>query len=109
MANTRELGLSYRSAREYPESWTVRASHEIIYDVVVSHDILNIENPVLAMTGAVSAASRGSRRLVVIDSNVDKLFGTKVRQYFQHHGVLFTGNTSASETPSQTTLEDGYA
>ena len=87
MTNVQELGLSYRNACEYPENWTVRASREISYDVVVSHGILNIENPVLAMAGTVSAASRGSRRLVIIDSNVDKLFGTKIRQYFQHHDV----------------------
>lgn len=76
MTNPQELGLSHQNACKYPESWTVHASHEIIHDVVVSHDLVNIDNPVSAMTGTVSTASGGSRRLIAIDFNVDSPSGT---------------------------------
>lgn len=63
------------------ESWTISAPHRIEYEVQMTHDLLEPDNRTLARhcKGQV---------LAVIDQNVDKLYGSRIREYFKAHGIL---------------------
>lgn len=72
-------------------TWDVQAQKPVAYRVVVSRDILDPHNPALLDAGTVnhsSTVNRGSRRrFLVIDANVDRLYGDRLRAYLKHHDV----------------------
>lgn len=87
MIDVQEAGLERHVTREGSSRWTVRAKREITYDVIVSRQLFSVGNPTLATMGDVPAALPGSRRFVVIDAAIDKLYGVEIRRYFQYHDV----------------------
>jgi 3-dehydroquinate synthetase len=66
-------------------SWLVRTQQEISYEVRFRNDVFRLDRTDLLETG--SDAVDGLRRVVVIDHNVERLHGAKIRAYFEHHGV----------------------
>ncbi|MEV7522665.1 sedoheptulose 7-phosphate cyclase [Streptomyces sp. NPDC091371] len=66
--------------------WSVRAYKQVDYEVRVEDDLLSLGNR--AILEDVAEGER-ARRLVVVDSVVDELYGTRIRAYFEHHGVEY--------------------
>ncbi|MEW2620826.1 sedoheptulose 7-phosphate cyclase [Streptomyces sp. NPDC048106] len=68
-------------------AWTVEAVRQVRYHVVSSTGLFEPGNTAL-LNGCPEAPLRpGDRRLVVIDQNVDALYGAQVRAFFHAHGV----------------------
>lgn len=88
--HTQKEGLSRATTRDGVDRWTVRAVHEVTYDVVAAQALFDVTNPTLATAGAIPAADERSRRLIVIDETVEQLYGNQVRGYFTRHGVQAT-------------------
>jgi 2-epi-5-epi-valiolone synthase len=66
--------------------WTVNTALPVHYQVRMVDGLFDLDNRILVEAG--SSHSHGSlRRLVVIDANVDRLHGERIRQYLTHHGV----------------------
>ncbi len=80
-------GLSRATTRDGIDCWNVRAVREIAYDVVAAQALFDVTNPTLATAGAIPAAAKHSRRLIVIDETVEQLYGDQIRGYFTHYGV----------------------
>lgn len=67
--------------------WTVEAVRQVRYHVVSSNGLFTPGNTTL-LTGCPDAPmSPGDRRLVVVDQNVDALYGGEVRAWFTAHGI----------------------
>jgi 3-dehydroquinate synthase len=77
-----EIGLHVTNSTN--KSWTVRNVQPVEYDVVLCDDVLDPANQ--AILGPVPAQGR-ARRLVVVDANVDALFGQAIRAYFDGNDV----------------------
>ena len=77
-----EIGLHVTNGTN--KSWTVRNVQPVEYDVVLCDDVLDPANQ--AILGPVPAQGR-ARRLVVVDANVDALFGQAIRAYFDGNDV----------------------
>lgn len=79
------LGAGLREGHERGlRRWTVAADRRVDYDVITVGDVFHPENPVLSRS---VAAFDGARRLAVVDATVDRLYGERIRGYFEHHGV----------------------
>ncbi|MFJ3204007.1 sedoheptulose 7-phosphate cyclase [Streptomyces sp. NPDC086989] len=79
-----------RQAVDDGPAWTVEAVRQVRYHVV-SSDGLFVPGSTALLTGCPDVPmSRGDRRLVVIDENVDLLYGAQVREYFTAHGIEAT-------------------
>ncbi|WP_104196413.1 sedoheptulose 7-phosphate cyclase [Cryobacterium sp. M15] len=87
MTSSKTNGLFRGTTRHGAEYWSVNATKPVTYDVVVSNNLFDLSNPTLAHHGAIPAAVPGSRRLVVIDSVVDRFYGESIRHYFDHFDV----------------------
>jgi 3-dehydroquinate synthase len=71
-------------------AWTVEAVRQVRYHVVSSDNLFSPDNTTL-LTGCPDAPLRaGERRLVVIDENVDALYGARIREFFTFHGIEIT-------------------
>ncbi|KAM9324429.1 2-epi-5-epi-valiolone synthase-like [Gastrophryne carolinensis] len=75
-------------------SWMVKTPIYFCYKVIESQNLLDPSNPTL-LYGHVSDSEelevyqkKTQKRLIVIDMNVDKLYGSKVRKYFEAHNVI---------------------
>lgn len=77
-----EIGLHV--THDTNKSWTVRNVQPVEYDVVLCDDVLDPAND--AVLGRIPSQG-GARRLVVVDSNVDALFGEAIRAYFDGNNV----------------------
>ncbi|MFC3891418.1 sedoheptulose 7-phosphate cyclase [Lentzea rhizosphaerae] len=77
-----EIGLHVTNSAN--KSWTVRNVQPVEYDVVLCDEVLDPANQ--AILGPVPAQGR-ARRLVVVDANVDALFGQAIRAYFDGNDV----------------------
>jgi 2-epi-5-epi-valiolone synthase len=60
--------------------WRVRANRPIEYEIVNAPGLFEPGNPALLTEG-------GQRRFVVVDGNVVRLYGEKIRAYFAHHQI----------------------
>ncbi|KOG91674.1 sedoheptulose 7-phosphate cyclase [Streptomyces varsoviensis] len=60
-------------------AWTVRSTQDVTYRVQQSESVFDPANDALA---SVAGLGRGSRRLVIVDRNVDRLYGEAIRAYF---------------------------
>jgi 3-dehydroquinate synthetase len=67
------------------KQWNIVAMREIHYDIMECRNILNVDNPVLRM--AIGVKSRSSAILVVVDHNVEHLYGAKLDDYFHIQGI----------------------
>lgn len=78
-----DLNLGLHVTEAPLKSWTVRNVQPVEYDVMLCDNVLDPANPSILGTTTTS----GLRRLVVTDSNVDRLFGDAIRAYFTANGV----------------------
>ena len=77
---TVETGLALR---DEDSAWLVRTNKEITYEVRFCDELFRY-----ARTDLLHPGPGGSRRrFVVIDSEVDRLHGEKVRSYFENHDI----------------------
>ncbi len=77
-------------------SWLVRAQKSVSYEVRFCEDLFRSDRTDLLEKGEHEATPR---RFVVLDSNVDRYHGARIRAYFEHHGVEYAMLTvSADET-----------
>ncbi len=63
--------------------WRVRANRPIEYEIVNAPGLFEPGNPALLADGR----PEGGRRFVVVDGNVARLYGDKIRAYFDHHQI----------------------
>ncbi|WP_245886396.1 sedoheptulose 7-phosphate cyclase [Kineococcus xinjiangensis] len=75
-------GLVVRSSRV--DTWRVHATQEVAYEIRQCDDVFDPDSTDL-VHAARGAGSR--RRFVVIDSRVNELYGARMVEYFDHHGV----------------------
>ncbi|AXE25317.1 2-epi-5-epi-valiolone synthase [Streptomyces globosus] len=68
-------------------AWTVEAVRQVRYHVVSSDGLFEPGNTALLDGCPDVPMKRGERRLVVIDENVDVLYGAQVRDWFAAHGI----------------------
>merc|ERR1719189_130332 len=74
--------------------WKVTAPVEFQYRVVEAPSLLNPNNDVLlyghlSISEQIEAKSKPQRRLIVSDEKVDRLYGKKVRDYFNSRKVTY--------------------
>jgi 2-epi-5-epi-valiolone synthase len=81
-------------------SWTVRQFEEVSYQVRRTHLVLNPANDALARAARFAA---GSRRLFIVDWQVDELHGGQLREYIHHFRVKGTVVPVRSGEPNKTT------
>lgn len=67
--------------------WTVEAVRQVRYHVVSSNGLFEPGNTALLTGCPDTPLHPGDRRLVVIDENVDALYGGDVRAWFTAHGI----------------------
>ena len=67
-------------------SWHVKASQPVNYEVRLCQGVFDPNRTDLLDAGRPDG-NRTHRRFVVVDETVDRLYGTAMRQYFEHHGV----------------------
>jgi len=60
--------------------WRVTYQRPIDYEIVNVPGLFELGNPALLMEG-------GRRRFVVLDSNVARFYGDRIRTYFDHHRI----------------------
>ncbi len=80
-----KLGLSHSADTD--STWKVEAVKQVEYHVIAARNLFTPENTQLLDGCSAAPLTRGDRRLVVIDSNVDRIHGDRIRSYFEHHGV----------------------
>ncbi len=68
------------------KTWEISASLPISYVVQLCSDVLNPANLALANAGA-DGGRDSHRRFVVIDHVVGELYGSRIRRYFDVHGI----------------------
>ncbi|MET8698343.1 MULTISPECIES: sedoheptulose 7-phosphate cyclase [unclassified Kitasatospora] len=87
-------GLTYSRSSD---SWRVRAVKPVEYEVRVCNGVFDPAST--ALIEQTAGAEGGNRRFVVIDAEVDRLHGERIRRYFEHHGVdYFLQVVRADET-----------
>ncbi len=74
--------------KELSRSWIVNAALPVHYQVRMVDGLFDLENRALVEAGSTRRKST-PRRLVVIDSTVDELYGLLLRRYLTHHGVKY--------------------
>ncbi|MFI9389014.1 iron-containing alcohol dehydrogenase [Kutzneria sp. NPDC052558] len=67
-------------------SWVVQAERPVEYEVRVSRNLFDPANPSLLLAGETSGGI-GRRRVIVVDSAVDRIYGDQLRAYLAHHTV----------------------
>lgn len=97
-----QLAQGLRLAMGDSPAWTVEAVRQARYHVVSSDHLFTRDNTTL-LTGCPDAPLRsGERRLLVVDENVDTLYGAQIREFFDFHGISATVLTlRADETVKQ--------
>ncbi|MFF4032927.1 sedoheptulose 7-phosphate cyclase [Streptomyces sviceus] len=97
-----QLAQGLRLAMGDSPAWTVEAVRQARYHVVSSDHLFTRDNTTL-LTGCPDAPLRsGERRLLVVDENVDALYGAQIREFFDFHGIRATFLTlRADETVKQ--------
>jgi 3-dehydroquinate synthase len=77
-------------------SWTVRAVKDISYEVRICRGVLEPSRTDLANVARIGS---GRRRFIVVDTNVYRLYGERIRKYFTTHGFdIHLEPVSADET-----------
>lgn len=64
--------------------WIVQAQQHIEYEIIATNDLFDPRNTAILYPNK----SQHHHRFIVIDENVDVLFGDRIRAYFNHHGVV---------------------
>ena len=69
------------------QRWRVSAYKHVSYDVMLCADVLDPADSRLAAAGTPEDAPPG-RRLLVLDAHVEKLYGTRILEYFRQRGTV---------------------
>ncbi|WP_327733018.1 sedoheptulose 7-phosphate cyclase [Streptomyces nojiriensis] len=67
-------------------SWTVSTAKPVTYEVRFENGLLDPANPALAEAGN-AAGTTGSRRLLVVEEQVQRLYGDRIAAYFAARGL----------------------
>ena len=68
--------------------WLVQTQLPVHYSVFESSDLFNPENRTLLFDGHTSSP-QSLRRVVVVDDYVERLYGDRLRRYFQYHEIEY--------------------
>ncbi|GAA2716798.1 MULTISPECIES: sedoheptulose 7-phosphate cyclase [Streptomyces] len=68
-------------------SWTVSTAKPVRYEVGFAPGVLDPANPALARAGAPAGGPAPARRLLVVESTVDALYGERIRAYCAARGL----------------------
>ncbi|GAB3837302.1 3-dehydroquinate synthase [Dactylosporangium cerinum] len=66
--------------------WAVKATQSVSYEIQLCDDVFALDN--LTLLEDVTPAGGRPRRLLVVDANVDRLYGARIRAYLEHHDVI---------------------
>lgn len=66
--------------------WTLNTKLPVSFTIKKSYDLFNIENKDILNIGN---RSKKERRLIVIDSNVNKLYYEKIKNYFEYYKIQY--------------------
>lgn len=80
-----KVGLFTRST--HVDAWQVSAVKPVSYEVRMSQDAFDPADEALLEPAPAAGGSR--RRFVVIDAQVERLHGERIRAYLDHHGVEY--------------------
>jgi 3-dehydroquinate synthetase len=80
-----KLGLSHTTDAD--SAWKVEAVKQVEYHVIAARDLFALKSTQLLDSCSAAPLTRGDRRLIIIDANVDRIHGDRIRRYFEHHGV----------------------
>lgn len=75
-----------QSGQDGARRWSINTELPVCYEVVESEALYSVENQDL-LRGIGSEAGTAARQLVVVDANVDEIYGDSIRSYFGAHGV----------------------
>ncbi|GHG62021.1 sedoheptulose 7-phosphate cyclase [Streptomyces griseocarneus] len=70
-------------------SWTVSTAKPVRYEVGFTPDVLDPRNPALAGAGVPGDGPAPPRRLLVVETTVDELYGDRVRAYGAARGLEY--------------------
>src|ERR1700753_1370943 len=68
-------------------NWSVNSALPVHYNVQLVDGLLHLDNRALLEAGA-THSGRAARRIVVVDANVDALYGAQIRSYLLHHNIV---------------------
>ncbi|MFM9257644.1 sedoheptulose 7-phosphate cyclase [Rhodococcus erythropolis] len=80
-----KLGLSHSAATD--STWKVEAVKQVEYHVIAARNLFAKDSTRLLDGCSAASLHRGDRRLIIIDANVDRIHGDRIRGYFEHHGI----------------------
>ncbi|MFC8182065.1 sedoheptulose 7-phosphate cyclase [Rhodococcus sp. NPDC057297] len=80
-----KLRLSHTTDAD--SAWKVEAVKQVEYHVIAARDLFALKSTQLLDSCSAAPLTRGDRRLIIIDANVDRIHGDRIRRYFEHHGV----------------------
>jgi len=66
-------------------SWSVRTYEELTYRIHETNNCFSPDNQMIAQIGQLG---RGRRRLVIVDRQVDAIYGRAIRDYFAYHQTV---------------------
>lgn len=72
-----------------PYSWSVQAQSTMSYSVVESKNLFGLSNSLILATLRPYLEGHDNQQLLIVDRRVDKLYGSRIRQYFRHHNVKY--------------------
>ena len=64
--------------------WRVRYQRPIEYEIISAPGLFEPDNPALLADGRLE----GGRRFVVVDGNIARLYGEKIRSYFEQNQMF---------------------
>jgi 2-epi-5-epi-valiolone synthase len=76
------------SRSDFDRTWALQAVQELTYQVRLTADVLDPDNPVLIRAGASHWEER-PRRVVVVDTAVAALYGDEIDNYFTAHNAEY--------------------
>lgn len=86
-----KLGLSHSTAPTRLDTgestWKVEAVKQVEYHVIAARNLFAQDNTQLLDGCCAAPLSAGDRRLVIIDANVDRIHGERIRTYFEKHRI----------------------
>ncbi|MFE2856709.1 sedoheptulose 7-phosphate cyclase [Streptomyces lavendulae] len=74
-----------RDSKTVHDRWTMSATKQVEYEIVVTKDVFDPANPELGLVPGTGQCD--GTRLVVLDETVDEIFGHRVRRYFAENDV----------------------
>lgn len=68
-----------------PNIWELRTEASNAYTIIESSDLFSTKNSQLVTAAKLAP---GERRLIVVDSRVDQLYGDEIRRFFAQHRII---------------------